>query len=425
MNTLYHVALLSPVELTTHMVNNLTATLRPGMGIPIWNLKDSLANAYKILTRDPEILRRIKGLADIGASFGHEARPGLLASILGERLGERLRVQQYDLTAYVNRFSSAFIDVMQKAVRVQLEDAFDRMVAKGLLKSGQANKRDFINQAVGNYNSQASNRVAQFLKDTGLQGFATAAHTFTTQSVKTATGGAINAPATSTRAALELHARALAKLVPFLAAPVASNVLFWGEPFPQGVPVFAAKTGTDDDGRPRYFDPLAFTGLRRGWRATGQNALIEGLVQGKSRGQILDQAIRDLVHAGEHAVAGPPVQLLHTAVTGRDALGRQVAPQVSTARTEKGKAKAEAEGRPPAGSSQAWENLKAAAANSNPLLGQALGFVPRNRRMEPWRNKATELLGPFATKAGWKPPEPRSTGTRPRSRGLRAVQPIR
>ena len=78
--------------------------------------------------------------------------------------------------------------MLQSSVRLQLSDAYKRVTpASEQTESGQ---RDLINQFLGNYNSKASNPITQFLKDTGIQSFATAATTGFVQGAKAATGEA-------------------------------------------------------------------------------------------------------------------------------------------------------------------------------------------------------------------------------------------
>jgi hypothetical protein len=404
-NAIYQFALMSPVELSTHVANHFTSLFRSGMGIPIYNLKDSFSNAWKVYKAEPEIMRRVMEMAKIGASFEHEAHGGLLKSLVNlgkylpgtdpakvEALAEK--TAPVDPTNYINTFTSKLINVMQKAVRVQLEDAFDSQVRSGALKDGQTAKRDFINSALGNYSAQASNRITQFIKDTGLQGFVTAASTFTAQGAKVATGGAINAPATSAQAGVQLRATAMLKLLPVLAIGPVVNYLAHGQAFPENIPAFAVKTRDDEDDKIHYIDPLKFTGLRRGWRATGMNALIERFVQGEASGNVFDRAMKDWFMTGEHLVAGPPMQFFHTAATGENALGHRVAAPISHATTAAGASAAERKGLLPAGSSEYKENLKAAALGVNPLIG-SFTQADRPRTVRTFAENLTQSAGPF------------------------------
>lgn len=377
---MYNFALAAPVDVITHVVNNLTAQFRSGMGIPGLNvLTDTIPNMFKVVQRNPEMMKRIADLAQIGASFEHEAKPG----ILGERL------KQYDPTYYLNKWTSGFIDTLQKAVRVQLDDAFTKVVKVGDFPDTPTNRRNFINQAVGNYSSQASNQVGQFLKDTGLQGFFTATSTFTTQGIKAGLGDAINAPTTSTASAIKLRAQALAKMLPLLALGPVINSLRWGQAFPEGVPSFAIKTREDEDGKAKYYDQLSLAGIRRGWRAIGVNGLIEGNREGQTTGQIMDRVKRDTGMSLEHLFAGPPAQFLHTAATGENALGRKVAET------------------PEPGGSKGLQNLKAALKGVNPVIA-TLSQSDRPKSPRTALENLMQSIGPLGEKTAGEHPAVRN-----------------
>lgn len=390
-DALYSFALMSPVELATHTANHFTALFRPGMGVPIANIKESVRNAYRILTHDPETLRRLKGLAEMSANFGHEARPGLLesgANVLG-RMGYEAspetmaRLRRYDPTHWINKFTSGYIETIQGAVRLQLADAYDRVAASGRFPATETGKRDFINQALGNYNASANSRLTQFLKDTGLQSFATAAHTFTLQGVKAATGGAINARATTYQSAAQLRMVAAIKLLPALALGPVINALVWGNAFPRGVPAFAIKTREDDESV-HYYDPLSFTGQRRGARMIGLNAWVENAIHGDQTAmQTLDRAAREATMSLEHLFAGPPAQFVHTAITGEDAMGHRVAQRVP---------------RNDPYSSQTLRNLGAAGLNVNPLIG-TFGHADRPRTPRTVMENVFQSIGPFGERS--------------------------
>jgi len=378
------IALMTPVELATHTGNHFTALFQEGMGTPIYNLKDSFANAWKVWQGEPEIMRRVYELAKIGAAFGHDARPGILGA----------GMEAKDPTAWVGKFTSKFIDTMQKAVRVQLDTAYTSLVRQGLKPNTETARRDFINQALGNYQAGAGSRLVQFIKDMGLQPFATAAATFTTQGAKKALLMP-NAPDTGVASAAKNRAIAALKLMPFLTVGPVLNSINFGQAFPKGTPPFAIKTRDDEDGKTHYIDPLAFTGLRRGWRAIGLNSLIEAYINGgKSSGEMLDKAVRDWKLTGEHFVAGPLVQAIHTAATGENMMGHRVAPKVSTAQTPKGQAAAAKKGLPEKGSSQTVQDVGAALANLNPLYAAMVGADKPKGDRTFWE-RLSQSFGPF------------------------------
>ncbi len=169
--------------------------------------------------------------------------------------------------------------------------------------------------------------------------------------------------------------QAMLKLLPVLAIGPVANSLFWGQAFPAGVPAFAVKT-KDDDSQVGYFDPLAFTGVRRGARATGVNAAVEGLIRNQSLGKIGSAAGKDLIRSGWHLVAGPPVQAAHTVATGENAMGHRVVPHT------------------PPGQQNYGENALAAAKNANPMIAGFTG-ADRPKRPRTWIENILQSFGPF------------------------------
>lgn len=369
------VSLTSLAELSSHLANNLTAQFRPGM-----RPNELYSEGVNVIRNDPEVKRRIQELARIGAM--HEQQPA------GGLLGERLK--NYDPTYWLNRGTSAMIDTLGKVTRLQLDNAYTRLIQSKEAPDIVTGRRDFINQAVGQYNNRATNAIVQFFKDSGIGPFATAGTTFTIQGIKQAYGGATNIK----NASMQLRIRNLAKILPFLATPLISNYLIWGSIWgDDDTPMFAFKTG-EQAGKTSFFDPLAFVGVRRGWRATGASAVMEGVRSGKTGGQMFDKATTDMQRTVEHPFMGPPGRFLQMAYSGKDALGRQAAPVVSQAKTEKGIQAAQDAGKPVPGSSQRWENIKTAAANANPVISTFGQFdkpsVPRT-----FAENVQQSIGPF------------------------------
>lgn len=397
-------ALLSPVEIMSHVANHLTALFRPGMGFPMWNLGQSAGNFAKVLMGDPTMLRKVADLAAMGASFSHGDRPGVLGQIFGTEGAKpgswhetAQKATRYDPTQWANKFTGKFIDTMQSAIRVQLADAYDRLAQQGHFPQTEQGKRDFVNQAVGNYNSLASSKIVQFLKDTGLQPFATAATTFTTQGVRATYGGGLNAMPESWDAAARQRGIAYAKMLPLMAIGPTLNYLLWGNAFPKNTPAFSVKTGEDEDGTIRHMDPLRLAGVRRGARITGLNAVAERALGTDRDNQtsLADRAANDAWRGVEHFFAGPAVAALYTAKTGQNTFGHQMAPVVSKATTSTGAARAEAMGKPAPGSSQYLENIKAAALNVNPTVA-AFSQADKPKKPRSLGENVGRMFGPFA-----------------------------
>jgi hypothetical protein len=339
---LTQITLLTPTELMVHLGGNIpTALFKEGMGFPVSSVGRWLVGMWHAFKGDPQFLEKLMKVAEIGASFEHREGTGLFAN------------HPLDPTYLINKVSTALIDLGQDSMRVMAADAWDRMVASGRKQQSESLKRDFINQILGNYSKNGGNAFLTLLKELHIQPFATAASTFTEQGVRA--GYFVGNSPNPTWAKFLLNtALQMAKLAPLFVLGPFLNWKNHGECFPADAPPFAIKTGEG-----KYVDPLGVFGGRRGYRATGAEALAEGKPE---------RALGDIGHAGIHLVAGPAPDFVKTAMTGSNLQGTQLAAKVSTAKTVTGINKAAQRGSPPANSSQAWENLKAAIINSNSLL---------------------------------------------------------
>jgi hypothetical protein len=376
-NWIYKLQTLSPVDVLSH-VNNMARSLK-AEGMPATAIKDIVTDGYRLMKNDPTLLEGVAKLSELGASFEHTTHGGLLPF-----------AGKYDPTKYMADLGSGLIDLVQKSTRLQLEKAYDR--SPNLQKSGTS-KRDFINQFMGNYDSGSQNSMVQFLRDTGVNGFAVAMSTGLTQGTKTAFTGATNAKAVSAAASAQIRAKAFAKLIPFLASGPIINYLKDGEAFPDDVPAFAIKTG-EENGKIKFFDPIAWTGIRRGWRAVGASGAAKSFAKGETSGQAADKAFNEVWGTGSHLLSGPATQFLETVRTGENAIGHRVAPKVSTATTPAGRVHAAIHGLPEPGSNQTWLNTKAALANVNPAVA-ALADADRPKTPRTITEELMKMLGPF------------------------------
>jgi hypothetical protein len=75
-------------------------------------------------------------------------------------------------------------------------------------------------------------------------------------------------------------------------------------------------TGKDDNGKHVVIDPAQWTGVRRGLRISGLQAVIEGLRRGETRGRISQSVIRDVMGGVIHPWAGPAVTAGTVGLTG-------------------------------------------------------------------------------------------------------------
>jgi hypothetical protein len=356
-------------EPIAHVMNNLTMMFKPGMWRQIpW----MPATTWKVMRGNQEIMGRILDLAKEGVGFRAQ-HPTLLSKVVGDTA--------WDPTSWGGRF----LDVMHKTMALTMEDAFNGLRDRGYAVDTITNKRDFINQ-LGNYSKKTQNGIVAFLRDTGINSTATATTNYTAQSLRALVGGT-GLEATGPKAALMLRASMIARGAGILASVAAANFLRWGRlDGDDNTPLGAMKIG-EKDGKTQYLDIFAYTPWGRGLRTTGAASLIEGQRAGARAGPTIDTAAERLIGSLVRPFVGAPVAFAQEAITGRNAIGRQVAPHAAQ------------------GESQAWQNLQAALWNANPAIGTLTGHnLPplshrREREMD-W----SQLFGPLGPKERNRPP---------------------
>lgn len=372
--------LASTVEAAYHSRNLLTMLTRPG-----FNPVDVARHAYKLATKDPAAMKAVLDLAEIGAMKEH----GFEAPVF---LGK------YNPLARFQKATGAFLSVVDRSVRLAAADAFDRVAKLDGVENTERAKRDFINQA-GNYSKLTQSRIVAWLRDTGLGPFATAGSNFYVQGLRGLIGSH-GIRTTSYKADLRLRAEMLLRMAVLPAVAAAVNYALWGRiDGDDKTPLFGLKVGTDEKGRTSYLDLGGLTGVTRGMRETGLQALAESQRPGAKKAgatpsDAFDRGVADAALAVLHPAIGPPVSLVHTALTGKNTLGGQVAPKAD----------------PKKGESQAERNLWAALWQTNPVLesylepvaNRAAGF--KEKREESGQERLMKMLGPFGVKTRGEAP---------------------
>lgn len=354
-------SLASTVELAYHSKNLLTFLMKPG--IRPW---DIIKNTYGVIGKEQWAKDRIIELARIGAMKEHGMESG-------------------DLSKYNPlKWGGDFLDVLQKIMRLTGEDAFDRLHKQGSAVGTETNKRDFINQ-LGQYNKLAQNRLIVVLRDTQLGPFATAGSNYLMQGLRSVALMDPGVTATSFKHAVAMRAEGIAKLAAVISATALANYMMWGKvDGDDKTPLGAIKVGKDAKGKTMSWDLVSMTGLTRGLRATGALAFLEGTHQGLRPGQKVDRAVEGMIGSVLHPAEGPAVAFLHTAATGKNTIGMQVAEKLHHGSQD----------------SQAWKNLQAALWNANPLLASLTGHTRAARPgQEPSAGERfNQLLGPYGLK---------------------------
>lgn len=344
---LNRVQLAGPTDAVWHIANMMSSIASSqggknllidlGRKIPLANVIDTATRvtlaARKVLQNDPEVLRTLSDLSQIGA-----VRP--------ERAGGGINTR--------------IINLLDKAGRVVRNDLYNNLVKRGLVEASEQGRREFVNQ-MGQYNPRLMGQFEAFFKEAGLSPFIVAGRNFNRQALRRVSLSP-GIRAANLQSAIQMRAiEGFGILATLIAVPAVLNSALTGKPGGRaGVPFGGIDTGKDDkNGKPIYIDPAQWIGLRRGLRMTGLGAVIEGLRSEQPSREVASRAGRDIIGAAVHPWAGPAVQAPFIAATGYTTSAFK-------------------ESRDP---KDYWENFKAALKNVNPLLHgwfqkQSPGILP-------------------------------------------------
>lgn len=419
-DVLTKISLMSFVEAATHSKNLATFAFKPGVS-PV----DMASNFYKVavsnakwmqsmhdfVTQSPgageamklDVMKRSAELARIGAmkSPGLESDQGNWMNTL--------------TGAHLFKATGKFIDIIDTAQRLTAEDAFNRLERGGVwtplgefnvgsrVQNTESNKRDFINQ-LGQYNKRAQNELVVLLRESGIGPFATAGTNYTIQGLRALTlNPGVKATglgqATGLRLEMGVRLAAVLSLAPLL------NYMMWGRADgDENTSLGSIKTGVDrQTGETSYFDLAAMTGLTRGARLVGLQALLEGRRPdaGATGQQIAYHAAVGAYHSVAHPFYGPGVTALHTAALGSNNMGHNVARPAERPRT----------------GDQIGMNFLAAMWNMNPSLAAFSGAAKPSKEKTsplesfgfpasemPYNQRAQTFLGPFGQRYRERPP---------------------
>lgn len=270
--------------------NVLTDLARKFPGV---NVADAVgritASAIKILADDPEIQRQLADIAKIGA--GRETHPG--------------------------GFLSRSINLIDKAGRLVRDNMYKNLVDRGLVEANEATRREWINQ-LGNYNGRLMSQFQRIFKEAGFSPFIVAGRNFNRMAARRITLDP-GIKAANPAAYWEMKGiEAFGIMATLVAVPSLINLATTGKPSGRpGVKFGQIDTGKDDSqGKHIVIDPAQWTGIRRGLRISGAQAVIEGVRQGQPHAKIARNAITDVLGGIIHPWAGPAVSAPVIGVTG-------------------------------------------------------------------------------------------------------------
>ena len=282
------------------------------------------------------------------------------------------------------------IHAVDTGTRVLMNRFFDNLVERGLAIDNDANRRGYLNQ-VGMYNRRLMGPWMQALMDSGATPFVVAGRNFNLQGIR---GITLNPGVQAANVGAALQMRFVNGIGAALTAsviPMILNTLTTGSPMGRpGTPVGAWDLGRaeDEKGSHQALDLLGWIGVRRGMRALGLDALIEGMRAGHTADQISKDAATQALQTWAHPWTGPFTGFMARALGG-------FAPDV--------RGKMEAEQYPGKFWKQRLENVRAAAKSMNaPFYAlqrpawQALGFDQDDKTPYYSNFTKTFLKGPAA-----------------------------
>lgn len=233
-----------------------------------------------------------------------------------------------DLTAigaikepYKGPLGKVLLNPADKGVRLVAAELYDNFAKAGWIEPTETGKREFINQ-VGNYNSALQAPGIRLLRETGVQPFATAVHTFNVMGLRRMFGSAGLRGLTPTQR-MAFAADVYGGWIGFVTLLTGLNYMLNRNDQRVANPVLGP-TGTglgqvgwlDDEGKPKTFNLANMMGYARGLRATGVLPAADALNRGLPATEALDAGGQAVAQTGLNYVTGPLVRTAYVAATG-------------------------------------------------------------------------------------------------------------
>ena len=299
----------------THL-KNVTTVLNNSLGretlgkdilskVPVLNIVKTISEVRKIMnevdSKSPSVLKEI---ADIAKTSG---------------------MRPYYKEEGIQRILSPMHDTLHKvdtASRIIMGRRWDNMVERGWVKDSPEGKIDFINQ-IGEYNSRLMGRWEAALKAHGAAPFIVAGRAMNRAAKRLVLGdpGFKKEHTASDKAWRASRALQVGGLVVAGTAPAIINMMTTGSMFGRaGTPIGAIDLGSQydtKDGKRRTIDLFQILSIRRGLRATGLDAMINGLKNGDSPANIQQNIGNDVVTTAMHPFIGPAVGMVGEVLTGK------------------------------------------------------------------------------------------------------------
>jgi len=270
--------------------------------IPLYNFLKSgktIVDITKEVTSDSPKIREEKAqLAKMGVLRPHHPNDSIVERVLG---------------------THELLYKTDVAVRIFANRAFNQLVKEGKATNRIDERIKYVSD-LGNYNRRMMGEWEQRLRDKGFAPFVVAGRAFIQTGLKAATfTPGYEAP--TLKGKLMARASLMAAFAGTNALIATVNMMTTGKPTgrdgtPLGVIDFGPNLDTKD-GKRRGLDMWKMSLVRRGLRAVGANAVIEGVRNGADPNDIFTQATNEMATSWSHPFIGPGVGFVAMVGTGK------------------------------------------------------------------------------------------------------------
>lgn len=260
----------------------------------------------------------------------------------------------YEHTGVLGKIGDALYKT-DMASRILLNRKYSELVKANKAVDTPEARSKFIGQ-LGEYNRRLMGPLAAFLRDSGFSPFIVAGQNYNRAASRMALGTPTFEPVNG-EVAVKTRINNIATLATGVASIAMFNYLLTGQfGGRKGTPLGAIDTGEDTkDGKRKVIDVFNLMGIRRGLRAIGANALIEGARSGESANEAIGTAFDDIVSTQAHPFMGPAPAAIYSTLSGKR-LDLRSGSQSNLTRNVGGGAK------------QYAENFRVTLKNQNPLI---------------------------------------------------------
>jgi len=212
-----------------------------------------------------------------------------------------------------------FLHDNDTAARVILARRYKTLVDSGIATGGIEGERAFVMQ-IGEYNRRLMGQLESSLRDYGASPFIVAGQTFNRFGSRILTGQpGFQSP--DAKAAALARAQMMTPLLTAMTTTVLANMFLSGNAFGRkGTPVGTIDLGPqhdDEKGVRKMIDLFQLSGIRRGLKRTGLDAMMNMPNNGDSVNEVFGKAISDSVTTNLHPYTGPAAGFLFETLTGK------------------------------------------------------------------------------------------------------------